>query len=90
MNSGKLLLGKCLGLSLSLTAAFLGLGKVERFLQPTWTVCLSGCPYTSVQAAIDNSPEGATITVGPGNYRASLSAIPILGLWALTIMKGKS
>lgn len=73
MNSGKLLLGKCLGLSLSLTAVLLGLGKVERLsLQPTWTVCLSGCPYTSVQAAIDNSPEGATITVGPGNYQENV------------------
>jgi len=32
------------------------------------TVCSSKCPYTSIQAAINGSAEGATITIGKGTY----------------------
>ncbi|MGO9488850.1 MAG: nitrous oxide reductase family maturation protein NosD [Solirubrobacteraceae bacterium] len=32
------------------------------------TVCASGCPYTSIQAAIEAATPGATITIGPGTY----------------------
>jgi hypothetical protein len=32
------------------------------------TVCASGCSYTSVQAAIDAAPSGATISIAAGTY----------------------
>jgi nitrous oxidase accessory protein NosD len=32
------------------------------------TVCASKCQYTSIQAAINGSPEGSTITIGKGTY----------------------
>ena len=32
------------------------------------TVCSSGCAYNSIQAAVNGSAEGATISVGPGTY----------------------
>jgi len=39
---------------------------------PAWgmpkTVCSSGCPYTSIQAAINAAAPGATITIGAGSY----------------------
>jgi hypothetical protein len=34
----------------------------------TKTVCSSGCPFTSIQAAIEAATPGATITIGPGSY----------------------
>jgi len=33
-----------------------------------YTVCPSGCPYRSIQSAVDGSSTGAIITVGPGEY----------------------
>jgi nitrous oxidase accessory protein NosD len=39
---------------------------------PAWgmskTVCSSGCPYTSIQAAINAASPGATITIAAGSY----------------------
>jgi nitrous oxidase accessory protein NosD len=39
---------------------------------PAWgmpkTVCSSGCPYTSIQAAINAAAPGATITIAAGSY----------------------
>jgi hypothetical protein len=32
------------------------------------TVCSHGCPYTTIQGAINGSSEGATITIAPGTY----------------------
>src|SRR5450759_3203955 len=48
-----------------------GLGLVSA--QPVaaaqnYTVCANGCPYTTIQAAINGSSVGATITVAPGTY----------------------
>lgn len=72
MGNSKLWLARCPGVGFSLVI-LAELEKIERLpLQPSWTVCLSGCPYTSIQAAIDNSPEGATITVGPGSYQENV------------------
>ncbi|HEX9480838.1 MAG TPA: hypothetical protein VF927_01925 [Solirubrobacteraceae bacterium] len=44
---------------LASTGTALGMGK---------TVCASGCAYTSIQAAINGSAEGATITIAKGTY----------------------
>ncbi len=50
-------------------------GTVVAFLAlagPAWgsskLVCSSGCPFTSIQTAVDNVTAGTTITIGPGNY----------------------
>lgn len=45
-------------------------------------VCPQGCPFTSIQWAIDSAPEGATIIVGPGTYKENLlieKSITIIG-----------
>ncbi|MFN8591024.1 MAG: hypothetical protein U0031_06120 [Thermomicrobiales bacterium] len=36
-------------------------------------VCATGCPFTSVQAAIDAAPAGGTVTVCPGTYPAAFT-----------------
>ncbi|MFN8594150.1 MAG: pentapeptide repeat-containing protein [Thermomicrobiales bacterium] len=35
----------------------------------TCDVCISGCPYTTVQAAVDAAASGATIAICPGTYQ---------------------
>lgn len=37
------------------------------------TVCASGCPYTSIQAAINAAIPGATISIGPGSYAENVT-----------------
>jgi uncharacterized membrane protein YphA (DoxX/SURF4 family) len=37
------------------------------------TVCASGCPFTSVQAAIVAATAGGTVTVCPGTYKENLT-----------------
>lgn len=43
-------------------------------------VCPQGCYFTSIQAAIDAAPEGATIRVGPGTYVETLKITKSLRL----------
>lgn len=43
-------------------------------------VCPTGCPYSSIQAAIDAAAPGATVRVGPGTYRESLKLKGGVGL----------
>jgi hypothetical protein len=38
-----------------------------------FAVCASGCPYTTIQSAINAAPAGGGITVGPGTYRENLA-----------------
>jgi hypothetical protein len=47
-------------------AAFLSLAGTAWAM--TNTVCETGCPFTSIQAAINAAQPGATITIGPGSY----------------------
>jgi len=53
-------------------------GVVAAFLGVTgsaWaakTVCSKGCPYTSIQPAINAASPGATITIGSGTYAENL------------------
>src|SRR5829696_3882938 len=35
-------------------------------------VCLSGCPYSSIQTAINATAAGGTVTVGPGTFAESI------------------
>jgi hypothetical protein len=38
-----------------------------------YTVCLSGCPFTSIQAGINAASPGAIITIGPGHYAENIT-----------------
>ena len=40
---------------------------------PAFTVCPSGCPYSTIQAAINAAASGDTIHVGPGTYSEFLT-----------------
>ena len=40
--------------------------------QPPFTVCPQGCPFSSIQAAIESARPGEMITIGPGVYREAL------------------
>jgi hypothetical protein len=44
-------------------------GQANAAKQPI-TVCPSGCDYTTIQAAIDNAPNGAQIQIAAGTYAA--------------------
>ncbi|MBC7231659.1 MAG: DNRLRE domain-containing protein [Chloroflexi bacterium] len=39
----------------------------------TLYVCPSGCPYTSISAALEHALPGDTVMVGPGEYREAIS-----------------
>jgi hypothetical protein len=54
----------------ALIAALAGLivGSSAAAKPPQQTVCPNGCPFTSIQAAINAAIPGATITIGPGKY----------------------
>src|SRR5262245_38666045 len=39
----------------------------------TLTVCLSGCQFTTIPAALSAANSGDTISVGPGNYGGGLT-----------------
>ena len=54
--------------TLLVVAAIGALLSVATASAATNTVCAAGCAYTSIQAAINVLPPGATITIGPGNY----------------------
>jgi predicted outer membrane repeat protein len=43
-------------------------GPTANALATTITVCPSGCMYTSIETALENSVPGDTIMVGPGEY----------------------
>src|SRR5438128_5929560 len=65
--------------------AFVGAGQASAN-QPI-TVCPSGCDYTTIQHAVDNAPNGATIHVAHGSYsgfkvpgtNASLTSLTVHG-----------
>lgn len=50
---------------------------------PTCTVCASGCPFTTIEAAVAAADPGDTITIGPGSYTpvtdspSDMATIPI-------------
>jgi len=43
------------------------------YAAPALTVCPSGCPYSTIQAAINAAASGDTIHVGPGTYSEFLT-----------------
>ncbi|GEM_PF-6267394 len=80
---------------LALTAATVGaiLGTPELYLsQENWTVCPSGCPFSSVQAALDAAPPGALVRVLAGTYQEALQITRPVRLQGdgqgLTILQG--
>jgi hypothetical protein len=40
---------------------------------PPFTVCASGCAFTSIQAAINAATPGGTVKIGPGHYAENLT-----------------
>jgi nitrous oxidase accessory protein NosD len=61
---------RALGVALATVAGLLAAAG------PAWatkTVCSEHCPFTGIQAAIDASAPGATITIGAGSYRENLT-----------------
>lgn len=57
-----------------------------------YDVCASGCPYRSIQTAINAAAPGATIRIGPGTYTGNVTLRPkvkLLGAGAgATIVQG--
>lgn len=53
-------------------ALLVGLG-VTRTAAAAITVCPSGCPYTSIQAAVDAAPSGETIRIMEGVFLGAVS-----------------
>jgi hypothetical protein len=52
----------------TILALVLGSLFVGATYAPTWTVCSSGCDYTSIQNAVDGASEGDTIELGPETF----------------------
>jgi hypothetical protein len=42
-------------------------------ITPPCDVCASGCPYSSVQAAVNAMPSGSTVSICAGTYKGSIS-----------------
>jgi hypothetical protein len=54
------------------------------------TVCASGCAYKNIQAAINGSAEGATITIGMGTYTENIvvnKPVSLVGYGKSTIIE---
>ncbi|HEY7833567.1 MAG TPA: hypothetical protein VIG30_08370 [Ktedonobacterales bacterium] len=74
-----------LGVILVVALALTGLYVVRSSHASGFTVCASGCTYTSINAAITAASSGATITVGPGTYGPATSDNPIVITKPLTL-----
>ncbi|MCW3029936.1 MAG: hypothetical protein JWM66_69 [Solirubrobacterales bacterium] len=59
---------RTIGASLSAAAVVACLAIATPASASTNLVCSSGCPFTSIQSAINAVTPGTTITIGPGNY----------------------
>jgi len=46
----------------------------------TYTVCGSGCDFTSIQAAVDAASNGDTINVGAGTYNENMVVLKSLNI----------
>lgn len=66
-----------LAVALIAAVAIGSLVVVHQASAATYTVCASGCPYTSINTALTNASSGATIKVGPGTYGPGTSDSPI-------------
>lgn len=55
-----------------LLALLLALHSPTKVAAQTYDVCPSGCRFTTIQAAINATAAGGTLTVGPGVYRETL------------------
>lgn len=71
-------------------AAALPTGSVKA---ADWTVCASGCTYTTIQAAIATAGAGDTITVSAGTYAENLTvnkAVALVGPLANVDVSGRT
>lgn len=79
-------------LVVALVAPALALASVASSA-PAFDVCPVGCPYASLQLAVEEAPAGATLTVGPGTYRGSVwifKPLTLLGPQAGVLAKGRT
>ncbi|GAA3744942.1 hypothetical protein GCM10022239_20670 [Leifsonia bigeumensis] len=66
----------------ALTAGLLALGAGPARAAESWTVCASGCDYTTISAAVSGAAAGDTIVVQAGTYAESIvidKSLTILG-----------
>ncbi|MCS6844857.1 MAG: right-handed parallel beta-helix repeat-containing protein [Caldilineales bacterium] len=77
---------------LFILALISGVGPTAWAEPASLTVCNGGCAYTSIQAAINAAPAGATVIVSAGTYRERLhirSSVRVIGAGPdLTIVQG--
>jgi hypothetical protein len=52
-----------------------------------YDVCPQGCPYQSIQRAIDASPDGTLVLIGPGAYRETVQITKNISLWGAGLDK---
>lgn len=70
------------GLALFSDVADSAEGSEQLLPSSRYTVCLAGCAYSSIQAALDAAAPGTTVTVAPGIYRERLFLRPQVSLVA--------
>ena len=54
---------------LGVCVLLIGLVAVQPSLAEGYTVCETGCPFISIQTAVNSAVEGDTIQIGPGVYQ---------------------
>ena len=62
-------------LSRSLLALSVALLMISPIYAPTWTVCSSGCDYTSIQDAVDGAVSGDVLELGAETFVENVSII---------------